>query len=131
MNNTKLSFLLKLFVSLFVIFLVVSIYLFLEIYKMKQGTNFVSTKEDIALVEKVSKIFVLPTDETPTIATVEDPNLLEDKIFFAEAQKGDKVLIYAKAKKIILYSVSQNKILEVAPINLDTISPTTNNDLAN
>jgi hypothetical protein len=36
---------------------------------------------------------------------------------------GDKVLIYSRAQKAILYSPSKNKIIEVAPINLT--APTT------
>ncbi len=37
--------------------------------------------------------------------------------FFANAQVGDKVLIYYKAKKAILYNPTDNKIVEVGPIS--------------
>lgn len=69
-------------------------------------------------VMQVGRLMVLPTDETPTLATVSDPEKLRDQAFFANAQKGDKVLVYSNAKKAILYSPSLNKIIEVAPINL-------------
>jgi len=69
-------------------------------------------------VMQVGKLMVLPTDETPTLATVSDPEKLRDQAFFANAMKGDKVLVYSNAKKAILYSPSLNKIIEVAPINL-------------
>ena len=81
----------------------------------KQSNN----KDEVAmLVAKISKFLVLPEDEQPTVATVSDPGLLKDQQFFAKAQKGDKVLIYAKAKKAILYNPLTNKIVEIAPINL-------------
>lgn len=47
-----------------------------------------------------------------------DPEKLRDQPFFANAQRGDKVLIYANAKKAILYNPPSNKIIEVAPVNI-------------
>lgn len=77
------------------------------------------TQEDTkTLVEKISKLIVLPTDEQPTVATVADPERLKDQPFFANAKKGDKVLIYTNAKKAILYDPVENKIVEVAPLNI-------------
>ncbi len=70
------------------------------------------------LIEEVSKLISLPQDEEPTIATVSDPKLLKDQAFFANAKVGDKVLIYTKAKKAILYDPVNKKIMEVAPLNI-------------
>lgn len=78
-----------------------------------------------SLVQKVGRLVVLPTDETPTIATVSDPTVLKDQSFFADAKKGDKVLIYSNAKKAILYDPVLDKIVTIAPLNIDTTpSPT-------
>lgn len=71
-----------------------------------------------SLAVKVGKLIVLPTDEIPTIATVSDPEALKSQSFFADAKKGDKVLIYTNAKKAILYSPELNKIVTVAPLNI-------------
>ncbi len=68
-------------------------------------------------IKKVGRLMVLPEGEQPTLATVSDPEKLRDQQFFANAQKGDKVLVYTNARKAILYSVSLNKIIEVGPIN--------------
>ena len=85
--------------------------------KANTDPNKVAQKELQEVVAKVGKIMVLP-NETPTLATVSDPEKLKDQAFFKNAQKGDKVLIYTLAKKAILYDPSMNKIVEVAPVNI-------------
>lgn len=63
-------------------------------------------------------IMELPQDEQPTVATVLDKDKLKDQGFFVKAENGDKVVIYSKARKAILYRESAKKIIEVAPIEL-------------
>lgn len=70
-------------------------------------------------IKIIGKLMVLPTDETPTLATVNDPEKLKNQAFFANAKVGDKVLIYTNAKKAILYNPAQNKIVEVSPLNIN------------
>jgi len=53
--------------------------------------NKVAQEETAKVVAKVSKLIVLPEGETPTVATVADPELLKNQPFFAKAKKGDKV----------------------------------------
>jgi hypothetical protein len=69
------------------------------------------------IVAEVSKLIVLPKDEEPTVATVSDVEKLRDQAFFANAKNGDKVLIYVKAEKAILYDPVNKIIVEVAPLN--------------
>lgn len=76
------------------------------------------------LLNKVSRLMVLPDNERPTIATVTDKTKLSDQEFFQKAQNGDKVIVYEKTKKAILYRPSINKIIEVSVINLQVPSPT-------
>ncbi len=84
-----------------------------------------ATNEEIKkLVVDVGKFLVLPKDETPTLATVSDPEKLRDQPFFANAQTGDKVLIYALSRKAILWRPSTSKIVEISSLN-----PTTNNSV--
>jgi hypothetical protein len=68
----------------------------------------------------VSRHLVLPEGETPTLATVSDPEKLKDQPFFARAKKGNKVLIFSVSQKAILYDPVLDKIIEVAPINLQS-----------
>ncbi len=74
------------------------------------------------LVTEVGKLIVLPAGETPTVATVTDASRLQANPFFANAKKGDRVLIYTKAKKAILYRPGEHKIVDVGPIS---VGPTT------
>ncbi len=79
----------------------------------------VSVEQTKSVVEKVGKLIVLPKDETPSLASVQDKTKLKDQPFFKNAVNGDKLLLYIKAKKAILYRESTNKIIEVAPININ------------
>lgn len=87
-------------------------------FGLPQGTAQAQAEAN-ALVAKVSKLMALPADETPTIATVTDASIVKDQPFFAQAQNGDKVLIYQKAGKAILYRESENKIIEVGAVNFN------------
>jgi len=80
--------------------------------------------ESKKIIEKVGQLILLPSDEQPTIATVTDPQKLKDQPFFTNAQNGDKVIIFANAKKAILFRPSVNKIIDVAPVNIGTSSAT-------
>lgn len=71
------------------------------------------------LVTKVSRHLQLPTDEKPTVATVSDVSKLSGQTFFAGAQNGDKVLIYTKAKKAVLYRPGTDKVINVGPLNVN------------
>src|SRR3989344_4222629 len=99
-------------------------YFYDEASGLKKDPNKITREETAGLVAQVGKLIVLPEGETPTVATVSDPEKLKDQAFFAKAKMGDRVLIYASAKKAILYDVENHKIVEVAPINIGTPTPT-------
>lgn len=122
-NNINSGFFKQKFVTVIVpiiavVAIVLSGYFYLQVRTLSKNPQAVAQKETDDLVAKVSKLVILPTGEVPTVATVSDPEALKDQAFFASAQKGDKVLIYAQAKKAYLYSVVLNKIIDVAPLNI-------------
>ena len=111
----------KLISALVVAIVVVSrlaYYFYSEYSDLRANPNKITQEETAKLVEQVSKLIVLPEGETPTVATVSDPEKLQGQPFFARAKKGDKVLLYANARKAILYDQENHKIIEVAPINI-------------
>ena len=113
--STKLFFAVA---ALFILSAGLAIYFFFEVRSLRANPQQVAEKEVQAIVARVGKLMVLPQDEIPTMATILDPAEMVDQPFFASAQKGDKVLLYTNAKKAILYSPSQDKIIDVAPVNL-------------
>ena len=106
------------FVVLFVLATAGAIYFYLDARDLRKNPQKASQEEIAALIAKVGLLIVLPKDEMPTIATVSDPEKLKDQLFFENAKTGDRVLIYSKAKKAILYNPATNKIVEVAPVSL-------------
>lgn len=113
--------LLALFVTLFLVLAGLPSYYFYSKYKDAQfhlQNPTAATQEDAKLVvQKVAALMMLPTNEDPTLATVSDSSKLKDQPFFANAVNGDRVLIYTKAKKAILYRPATNKIIDVAPVS--------------
>lgn len=92
-------------------------YFYYQYRQLKKNPNAEAQKEAQDLLSKVAKIYLIPTGEEPTVATVSDPNALKNQSFFTQSQKGDKVLIFVKAGRAVLYRPSINKIIETAPIN--------------
>lgn len=90
-----------------------------ETQKLLKNPQQAAKQEIDNTVAKLGKLMVLPKDETPTIATVTDRTKLKDQPFFSKSQNGDKVVLYIKARKAILFREKDNKIIEVAPINIE------------
>lgn len=97
------------------------IYFFIK-YKTMQSTVATAGQsadaEVKSLMDRVGKLMLLPAGETPTVATVSDITKLKDQAFFTYAENGDKVLIFQAAKKAILFRPADNRIIEVAPVNI-------------
>ncbi len=103
-------------------------YYYRQYKQVTRDPNAVAKKETADLVATVSKLILLPTGESPAVATIQDKEKLSAEPFFANALNGDKVLIYYAAKKAFLYRPSTNKIIEAAPLSTQqtasTIAPT-------
>lgn len=78
-----------------------------------------STQTEITIItDQIQGTVELPSGETPTIATVSDADKLKGQNFFKNAENGDKVLIYAKAGKALLYRYTTKKVVEYSNVNL-------------
>lgn len=83
-------------------------------------------KQTDKLIADVGALMTLPKGETPTVANVSDAaKAKEQSNFFANAQNGDKVLMYVKAGQAILYRPSTNKIILVAPLTFNNSTAAT------
>ncbi len=80
---------------------------------------------EITIVSALSKLMVLPKDETPQVITIIDIAKFKDQPFFKDAKNDDILVLYAKNKKAILFDPKANKILNTAPIAIATESATT------
>ncbi len=96
-----------------------SVYFYSQWKKAIQGPDRATEEEIISITKILSESIELPKDEEPTMATVVDREKLQDQEFFHNAENGDKVLIYANARKAILYRPGTEKIIEVAPVYFD------------
>lgn len=72
------------------------------------------------LAVKIGKVAELPTNERPTVSTVADKDKLQSQLFFKRVQNGDKVLIYTKAERVVLYRPSTGKIIEFMTLSNNT-----------
>lgn len=103
-------------IALLAVLIAASGYLYHKVTTLEKNPDALAREEAEELVRKVGKFILLPEGETPTVATVTDPEKLADQPFFAKAKEGDKVLLYPVAKKAYLYDPVANRLLEVAPI---------------
>lgn len=87
-------------------------------YQYRKFTKADQTAEINSLTKELGKVMDLPADETPTLATVTDKEKLAAQPFFKNAENNDKVLIYVKTGKAILYRPSTHKIIDVSTVNI-------------
>jgi len=108
----------KILIALLVFSIGTSVVFYRSLAKLKQDPKVVAQKETDALMEKLSEHILLPQDEFPTAYTISDVEKLKERDFFANAENGDKLLIYPKAKKAILYSPSKDLVIGVGPFSI-------------
>lgn len=118
-SQNKLSILVLPFLILALVGGAIGYYYWAQYQKMKNSPDLASQKETEILMVKVGQLMELPKDENPTVATVTDKEKVKSQPFFANAENGDKVLIFVKAQKAILYRRSMNKIINVSSVNLN------------
>lgn len=125
---TKSGMFKTILVLLFIAAIGSSGYFYYQFKQVKNAADIVDAKKTISAVEKLMNV---PEKEVPTIATVTDKTKLKSQPFFKAAENGDKVLIYASIKKAILYRPSSNKIIDVTPVNTETLDKNNSGTTAN
>jgi type II secretory pathway pseudopilin PulG len=84
----------------------------------KADPNQAAQAEADKTIAEVGKLYALPKDEKPSVATVKDKSKLADQPFFAKAENGDVTLIYSTAKLAILYRPSSKQIINVSSVTI-------------
>lgn len=69
-------------------------------------------------IAEVGKLYDLPKNEKPQVATVKDKEKLKDQPFFSKAENDDITLIYTTAKLAILYRPSTKQIVNVSTVTV-------------
>lgn len=69
------------------------------------------------IVAEVAKLARLPSNETPSIATITDVSKLKDQPFFKDAKNGDILLVFNSSGKAILYDPKEKKIVDVTTLS--------------
>ena len=73
-------------------------------------------------LNQLGQLMELP-QETPRIITISDKNSIANEPLLSKAEVGDTFVVYATARKAILYRPSQNKIIDVIPVSAPTNTP--------
>lgn len=93
----------------------------LKILQNPQAKAAMDQKEINRVVAQVSKLIILPKDESPQVLTINDAAAaIKQQPVFAGSVNGDKVLIYQKAARAIVYSPSRNIIVTILPVTVDS-----------
>lgn len=79
-------------------------------------------------IEQVTKIVEVP-GEKPSVLTVLSADKLTNKELAARAADGDRLLVYAENKRIVIFRPSSGKIVDMLTIR-DAESPTTLDEAA-
>ncbi len=113
------------FIFLFLIVFFFFLFLLIKTYVFDKNAGSIIKTEDQIIIERIGKLVFLPKGETPIIATVSDPEKLLGQPFFIDAKKGDQVLIYTNVKKAYLYNPVENKIVNMASLNIGNVKKST------
>lgn len=78
-----------------------------------------SQRSNQKIIGKVSRLYSLPTDEQPSIATIKDKETVKKQYpFLSQAENDDILLLYQKAQLAILYRPSTGQLVKVGALNI-------------
>ena len=82
-------------------------------------------QQNASILEEIASVYALPSDETPTIATVQDITKLTDQPFFEGAENGDILVVFDQSSQALLYRPSTKQLVKVGPISVGNETPST------
>lgn len=92
-----------------------------------QAAQSAADKEIDKTISDVGKLYALPKNEKPTLATVKDKEASKKQYgsFFDKAENNDISLFYTKAKIAVLYRPSTNQVINVGSLTIEDKPGTT------
>lgn len=76
-------------------------------------------RENDRVIREVGKLYSLPKDEQPSIATIKDKDTVKKQYpFLSEAENGDTLLLYKDKQLAILYRSSSKQLVKVGALNI-------------
>ncbi len=97
-------------------------YFYWQYDRIKKDPNIVAQEETKYITAQIGKFIDVPKDEQPSLATITDIGKLKDQPFFKKAKNGDKLIVYNKAQKAILYRPSENKIVDFTLVDTSQVA---------
>lgn len=82
--------------------------------KVREG---VDPQQIAGIIERVRAFVFTKSDEIPTVATIQDVELLrpQNPSLYRDAENGDKLLVWTD--KVVVFSETKDRVLVVMPIN--------------
>lgn len=90
----------------------VSALLFIK-YQRALGSN--PSEERQQIISKIEHVVLLP-NEDPSLSTVVDSTKFTNQTLRDRAKNGDKLLIYAEAKRLVIYRPATQKVVDLLTI---------------
>lgn len=97
-------------------------YYYWQYEKVKKDPTIIAQQEAKFITGKIRAFIDIPKDEQPSIATITDIEKLKDQPFFKKAKNGDKLIIYSKIQKAILYRPTENKIVDFTLVDTNQVA---------
>lgn len=71
------------------------------------------------LLKRVGRLIILPKNETPAIATINNVEVLKkEQNFYTDAANGNILLLFLQSKKAIIYDRIKDQIVNVGPLDV-------------
>ena len=86
-------------------------------YQVTRDVNKSAAKTSQRITQAVSKIYLVPNNEQPTVAVIQDKGKLGNQEFFKQAKNGDYILVYPKAKVALVYREQTNQLINLGPLS--------------
>lgn len=94
-------------------------YLFKQNRDLKAESSMTTEQKNQKIIDEINKVFTLPKIGTPVVAVVTDPaEFKKQYTAFDDAQNGDYLLFYKKARLNVLYRQSEKRVIKTAAVTL-------------